>query len=82
MSKTYMKTLEFNENSPEWTTIDLEGYGYYSAKQAQYTGKEYYYIDINNNKTIVTEIFPKITSRSQWDDAVFLGPMKRWHSIA
>lgn len=82
MSNTYMKTLEFNEDSPEWTTIHLEGYGYYSAKQAQYTGKEYYYIDINNNKTMVTEIFPKITSRSQWDDAVFLGPMKIWHSNA
>lgn len=76
-----MKTLESNEDVPEWTTISLEGYGYYSAKQAEDTGKTYYYIDINNNKKMVTEIFPKITSRSLWEDAVFLGPMKKWHSI-
>jgi hypothetical protein len=77
-----MKTLKFNEDAPEWSTIKLEGYGYYSEQQAKYTGKMFYYIDINNNKTLVTEIFPKITLRSRWEDAVFLGPMKIWHSNA
>ena len=72
-SKINVSSLRDNLNSMNLGDVSVKNFG----NETDFLIK----FDINNNKTKVTEIFPKITSRSRWEDAVFLGPMKKWHSI-
>lgn len=80
MSVTYMKTLNMNEENPEWTTTPLVGYGYYSEKQAKKTGVVNYYLDTNNNKVLVTEVKRRTTNKPNFEDSIYVGALKSWIS--
>ena len=80
MSVTYMKTLNMTDENPEWTTVPLLGYGYYSEKQAKQTGILNYYLDTNNKKVLVTEVKKRTTNKPSFDDSIYIGPLKNWVS--
>lgn len=80
MSVTYMRTLNMNDTIPEWRTTALEGYGYYSEKQAKQTGNLNYYLDTNDKKVLVTEVTKRITTKPLWKDAIYIGPLKSYIS--
>jgi len=69
-------------------------YGVYSQKQFQSIStaismnknkidRPYiYYFDINNNIVQITEVFNDSNKKSNFDDAVYLGQLKKFHSAS
>lgn len=69
-------------------------FGVYSQKQFQSIStaigmnknkidKPYiYYFDINNNIVQITEVFNDANKKSNFDDAVYLGQLKKFHSAS
>jgi hypothetical protein len=41
-----------------------------------------YYFDINNNIVQITEVFNDAKKKSNFDDAVYLGQLKKFHSTS
>jgi hypothetical protein len=41
-----------------------------------------YYFDINNNIVQITEVFNDANKKSNFDDAVYLGQLKKFHSAS